>query len=112
MKYVKKPIEIEAFKWDIKRCSNYIGYFVGFEPMWALDALLEKKLYIENGELYVQTLEGTMHVSNGDYIIRGVDGELYPCKADIFHKTYARVQEPVFGYCPYCGKKMGAMTSE
>ena len=24
----------------------------------------------------------------GDYIIRGVNGEIYPCKADIFEKTY------------------------
>ena len=27
----------------------------------------------------------------GDWIIRGVNGEFYPCKADIFAKTY----EPV-----------------
>lgn len=106
MKYVKRPVEIEAFQWDINRCSNRAGYFVGFEPMWALDALLEKKLCIENGELYVQTLEGKLHASKGDYIVRGVEGELYPVRADIFQKTYARVQEPVFGYCPYCGKEM------
>ena len=24
----------------------------------------------------------------GDYIIQGVNGEIYPCKADIFEKTY------------------------
>ena len=24
----------------------------------------------------------------GDYIIRGVNGEIYPCKPDIFEKTY------------------------
>ena len=29
----------------------------------------------------------------GDYIIKGVNGEIYPCKADIFEKTYAPVEE-------------------
>ena len=110
MKYVKKPTEIEAFQWDIARSSNYEAYFAGFKPMWALDALLEKKLCIENGELYVQTLEGKLHVSKGDYLIRGVEGELYPVRADIFKKTYIPVQEPVFGYCPYCGKEMEAVS--
>lgn len=28
----------------------------------------------------------------GDYIIRGVHGELYPCKPDIFKKTYEEVE--------------------
>ena len=28
------------------------------------------------------------HASVGDIIIRGVNGELYPCKPDIFEKTY------------------------
>ena len=27
----------------------------------------------------------------GDWIIRGVNGELYPCKPDIFEKTYELV---------------------
>ena len=38
--------------------------------------------------LYVNTLEGDMLVNKGDYIIKGVNGEVYPCKPDIFHKTY------------------------
>lgn len=32
-----------------------------------------------------------MLVSNGDYIIKGVNGEFYPCKPDIFDKTYEEV---------------------
>ncbi len=38
--------------------------------------------------LKIQTLEGVMTASLGDYIIKGVNGEFYPCKPDIFHKTY------------------------
>ena len=40
----------------------------------------------------VQTLEGKMHAKLGDYIIRGVNGEIYPCKPDIFTKTYEKVE--------------------
>mgnify|MGYP005868551545 FL=1 len=29
----------------------------------------------------------------GDYIIKGVKGEFYPCKPDVFAKTYERVEE-------------------
>ena len=32
-----------------------------------------------------------MTVSDGDWIIQGVAGEFYPCKPDIFLKTYERV---------------------
>ena len=36
----------------------------------------------------VTTLEGVMEGAAGDYLMRGPAGELYPCAADIFHKTY------------------------
>lgn len=32
-----------------------------------------------------------MIVSELDYVIKGVNGEFYPCKPDIFEKTYERV---------------------
>jgi len=38
-------------------------------------------------------LEGTMNASLGDFIIKGVNGEFYPCKPDIFEKTYEFVIE-------------------
>ena len=41
--------------------------------------------------MYIETLEGTMRASVGDWIITGINGEKYPCKPDIFEKTY----EPV-----------------
>lgn len=42
----------------------------------------------EVASLYIYTLEGKMEAKNGDYIIKGVNGEFYPCKPDIFEKTY------------------------
>lgn len=41
----------------------------------------------------ISTLEGDMRADVGDYIITGVKGERYPCKPDIFHATYERVNE-------------------
>lgn len=41
--------------------------------------------------LDIETLEGIMHASVGDYIITGVNGEQYPCKPDIFKKTYEEI---------------------
>jgi hypothetical protein len=34
-----------------------------------------------------------MRAKRGDYIIRGVNGEIYPCKPDVFEKTYEKVGE-------------------
>jgi hypothetical protein len=40
---------------------------------------------------YIETLEGGHIVCPGDYIITGVHHELYPCKPEIFWKTYEKV---------------------
>jgi len=78
MKYMKKPITIEAVQWD----GNT-------EPM--LDFC--KSAEFIDGELYIQTLEGQMHVSKWDFIIKGVQGEFYPCKPDIFELSYYKLKE-------------------
>jgi hypothetical protein len=36
----------------------------------------------------IDTLEGCMIAQTGDWIIKGINGEFYPCKANIFDKTY------------------------
>jgi hypothetical protein len=46
-----------------------------------------------NVSFEVETLEGTMLGKPGDYLIKGVNGELYPCKPDIFDKTYEHLRE-------------------
>ena len=52
--------------------------------------------YQTDKDMYIETLEGVMHASPGDWIITGVNGEKYPCKPDIFEKTYEPVSEWVF----------------
>lgn len=49
--------------------------------------------YQTDKEVIIHTLEGDMKANVGDYIITGVNGEQYPCKPDIFEKTYELVEE-------------------
>lgn len=49
------------------------------------------RLIGKSKEIY--TLEGTMIASDGDWIITGVNGEVYPCKDEIFRKTYEPMNE-------------------
>ena len=49
--------------------------------------------YQTDREMILETLEGVMHAEPGDWIITGVNGERYPCKPDIFEKTYEQVPD-------------------
>ena len=49
------------------------------------------KAYQTPSEMLIETLEGTMKANIGDWIIEGINGELYPCKPDIFEKTYEKI---------------------
>ena len=49
-------------------------------------------------ETYIDTLEGTMKGNAGDWLIHGVEGELYPCKDEIFKKTYVPVGREEEGF--------------
>lgn len=79
MKVRKKPVEAEAVLWDgtnLKEIKNFVGKNL-------IDLTLSNKTTI-----MIDTLEGLMKVSTGDFIIKGIEGEFYPCKPDIFYKTY------------------------
>jgi hypothetical protein len=41
---------------------------------------------------WIDTLEDGHNVCPGDWIITGVAGELYPCKPEIFKRTYEAVE--------------------
>lgn len=83
MKYRKKPIIIEAIQFndDAETLQN-LSEFIDNQDL-VVD--YENK---NNPKIKIKTLEGVMEASVGDYIIKGVNGEFYPCKPDIFEKTY------------------------
>ena len=74
-RYRKRPVVIEAEL-----------YHPGLEDGEAMD---------ERGNVkpYIDTLEGKHFINPGDYIITGIAGERYPCKPEIFEKTYEKVKE-------------------
>lgn len=79
-KFKKKPIIIQAVQWFPKKSVD--GVYRTF-----LD-----NLTLDFDYAWINTLEGKMKVSPGDWIITGVNGEKYPCKPDIFDKTYESVE--------------------
>ena len=93
MLYRKKPVLVDAFQ--LTADAEIIA------PGWCAQAVADGGIgfgrCLVDGHVHiygctVNTLEGRMHAKLGDYIIRGVKGELYPCKPDIFEKTYEPAQ--------------------
>ena len=82
LKYRKKPVVIEAVQWTGKNWEEIEQFCTALRHQ----SLCDKSLVID-------TLEGTIVASVGDYVIKGVAGEFYPCKPDIFEKTYEAVEE-------------------
>ena len=84
MKFRKKPVVIEAIKWingDNDSLKNILA--MGCQPEFAADG---------TPDLMIPIFEGRMRANVGDWIIKGVNGEFYPCKPDIFEKTYDKVE--------------------
>jgi len=105
-RFRKRPVEIEA-----RRVPDFDEYESAVEYVNTIVALgqwFNGKTYLMTPEgeyahdgakvigphVVVPTLEGDMIGLPGDWIIQGVNGEFYPCKPDIFEKTY----EPVDAY--------------
>lgn len=85
-KFRKKPIVIEAERVSTLLTTakdNWPGL-----PSWFRLAHEGGKIALLPLGMDIKTLEGTMHADLTDWIIWGVAGELYPCKHDIFEKTY------------------------
>ena len=89
-KYRKKPVVIEAVQVNLKNLSEDKFQV----PDWLTIALNNNDILLDNDGIpcLIKTLEGGMRVRFNDWIIRGVNGELYPCKPDIFEKTYVKVE--------------------
>lgn len=96
-KYRKKPVVIEAVLWNgknLKEIIDFTGLHESAAKKWNLqdhDNWEKYEKIVETEGLKIFTLEGPLMASIGDYIIKGVAGEFYPCKPDIFEKTYEQV---------------------
>ncbi|MFD2703786.1 hypothetical protein ACFSVM_25485 [Paenibacillus shunpengii] len=91
MRYRKKPVVVDAFKWTG-------GPDQVEDPVWIVDAISSGVVAFcpkdsRGPQLLIDTLEGCMEARPGDYIIQSVNGEIYPCKADIFEQTYEAIED-------------------
>ena len=105
-KYIKKQVVVEAIQWDgtlekaleisqIEGLNSVIEYYLTKTLIIGESTSSSANTYEEIKSFKIKTLEGDMNVSKGDYIIKGIKGEFYPCKEDIFKKTYEDFTEYV-----------------
>lgn len=97
----KKPVVIEAHRWfkngdhpddgDSKREGALVRYYR--HPYDSGSRKCQHCGCKMHDHGWIDTLEGGHNVCPGDWIFKGVDGEFYPCKPDIFEKTYEPVEE-------------------
>lgn len=111
MKYRKKPVIIEATQW-FKNGDHPLDGTERFSDGEFKGELYEGKIvrYFRHPEVsghtkckycgiimhlhgWIDTLEGGHIVYPGDWIITGISGERYPCKPDIFDKTYEKIED-------------------
>lgn len=92
MKYVKKPVVVEAFQFGVDE-----------EPTWFIDKIFTKRI-IEFRDLTGEDaldicsydiLNGTFSTIayKNDMIIKDSNGKIYPCEKEIFDASY----EPIIG---------------
>jgi len=84
-KYRKKPVVIEAIKWEGDNFEQIKVFMDEYNKH-------NVKLAEVSQTLHIQTLEGVMIADVGNWIIKGIKGEFYPCKPDIFKETYEEVK--------------------
>lgn len=85
-KYRKKPVEVEAIKFNGDALTGNYEDVVKFMQVNAGYSTLNK-------EILVLTSKSTIPAEDGDYILKDTNGELSICKPDIFEKTYELVKE-------------------
>jgi len=94
-KYRKKPVVVEAFKYD----GNLIGRDGEFYvPDWAEKAYKEGVLFYNSFfsspfQLFIDISGGAILIDEGDYVIKGDDGKLSSCSLYLFKMNYEEIKE-------------------
>lgn len=86
-KYRKKPVVVDALRWQGD--WNMLEAWINTLSSQHVDLSKKRAMHLaSDGSIVIDTLEGKMRCEIDDFIICGVDGEYYPCKPDIFIRTY------------------------
>ena len=84
-RYQKRPVVIEAEQFDRDKVHRLSPRFR------AAICDCGREIGSAKNPWHIHTLEGVHEVSDLDWIICGVAGEFYPCKPEIFARTYEAV---------------------
>lgn len=93
-KYRKKPVVIEAIQLtenSVRKVYEFIHGPVILKSSIDIEKWADYEQIVITKGMELKTLESDKEyqlASIGDWIIKGVQGEFYPCKPDIFEKTY------------------------
>src|ERR1044072_7085549 len=105
--YRKKPVVIEAMKYDgenVEPARHWADGIILNHHCWDADYgayRIPGRVISRPSDgnwnphttyVVIDTLEGPHFAMPGDWIIKGVKGEFYPCKPDIFAATYEKVE--------------------
>jgi hypothetical protein len=130
-KYRKLPVVIEAVQWfkngDHPLDNQYMVYpnpnsETQFEPFLSEGKIVRYyRTPDDDGQDrcqhcgsvmhvhgWIDTLEGGRIVCPSDWVIKGINGEFYPCKDEIFKKTYEDASTPSPA-CPKCAEKQATI---
>ena len=93
MKYRKKPVEVEAITFDefVEYGRQHTDNIVNGMP-WSFEYKGHPVTHGSDTCYLIPTLEGDHLFTPDDMLITGVKGEISPCKIDLFHQTYERVE--------------------
>jgi len=100
VKYRKKPAVVEAITFEemleYGLAQDHVSIRTDDQGHNGIPlSFAYKGQYIahETDDCYIiPTPEGNMNFRRGDMLITGVNGEIYPCKPDIFKKTYEPIK--------------------
>jgi len=88
-KFIKKPVIIEAeIIYQLLKLADTEWDAL---PDWIIENINNGKLLLLPTWVEITTDEGVMRGERDDYLIKGVNEEIYPCKPDVFEKTYEKL---------------------
>ncbi len=91
--YRKKPVVIDAMQLPLGGRDADVTHQADIMAWMNNGGLVAgEDITIDEFGWHIVTPEGTMQANWGDWIIKGIQGEFYPCKPDIFDKTYELVE--------------------
>jgi hypothetical protein len=87
VKYMIHPVVVDAFQYGIDEAPEWFH-----EKLQTDDIIVFKGDEEKKDVCMVRTLEVVLPAHEGDYIIRGETGELFPCRKEVFEKTFVKVE--------------------